>query len=236
MLKVASTMSMLPEPSASRSSIKQNKQNDIQQLDYYIDYMTGFDMKVNAKSVNEYMIKAQESWDLVMSNIGKLTSEQQKVALRYKKAGRSLVQGDSVEGLFIHEMGHHMQWTGVPPKETNNITANKSKYASKISGYATTSNSEYLAESFSAYMNGEKKNLDPDYVSVIEKKQKRIVTQTVAGDNKVLKVKKSIDFPTIRLSKQEYAHVMSELATNMSKEQRKVLKKSNRKLLLYCTE
>lgn len=174
----------------------------------------------NLKSVNEYMTRAQESWDLVMSNIGKLTSEQQKVALRYKEAGRSLVQGDSVEGLFIHEMGHHMQWTGLSTKETNNITANKSKYASNISGYATTSNSEYLAESFSAYMKGEKKKLDPNYVSVLEKKQKRIVSQTAAGENKVLKVKKSIDFPTIRLSKQEYAHVMSELATNMSKEQR----------------
>ncbi len=37
----------------------------------------------------------------------------------------------------------------------------------------------------------------------------------VASADKTLAVKKSIDFPTVILPKQEYAHVMSELATHL---------------------
>lgn len=45
-----------------------------------------------------------------------------------------------------------------------------SKYAPKISGYANASKSEYLAESFSAYIKGEIDKLDKDYVSFLDKK------------------------------------------------------------------
>ncbi len=45
-----------------------------------------------------------------------------------------------------------------------------SKYAPKISGYANASKSEYLAESFSAYIKGEIDKLDKDYVGFLDKK------------------------------------------------------------------
>ena len=127
----------------------------------------------DAKALEEYMTRSKESWDLVMKNIGKLSGPQRELAERYMRAGRSLVSGDTVKGLFTHELGHHVQWTMLDAKTTNALTSNMSKFAQKISGYAGASGSEYLAESFAAFMKGERKILDPDYVMYIEKRMKR---------------------------------------------------------------
>ena len=45
-----------------------------------------------------------------------------------------------------------------------------SQFSPKISGYANSSKSEYLAESFSAYLKGEYDILDPEYVRFIDSK------------------------------------------------------------------
>ena len=127
----------------------------------------------DAKALKEYTTRSKESWDLVMKNLDKLSGPQRELAERYAKAGRSLVSGDTVKGLFTHELGHHVQWTMLDPKTTNALTAKMSKFAHRISGYAGSSSSEYLAESFSAFMKGERTILDPDYIIAIEKKMKR---------------------------------------------------------------
>lgn len=123
----------------------------------------------NPKTLDAYMQRSKDSWELVMNNLDKLSGRSKELAERYAKAGRDLVSGDTVEGLFTHELGHHVQWTMLDPKTTNSITSRMNQFAPHLSGYATASNSEYLAESFAAYMKGETDLLDPEYVSFLNR-------------------------------------------------------------------
>lgn len=124
----------------------------------------------NEKTFAEYVKRSEDSWNTVMNNIDKLTGSQKELALTYKNAGRSLVDGDTVEGLFTHELGHHAQWTLLDAKTNNSVGDRMKEYAPKISGYANASKSEYLAESFVAYMRGETDILDREYVRFINSK------------------------------------------------------------------
>lgn len=138
------------------------------------------DILKNPQVLDAYMERSREAWDTVMSNIDQLSGSSRELALRYQTAGRELVSGDTVEGLFTHELGHHVQWTMLDPKTTNGITGRMQAYASHLSGYATSSKSEYLAESFTAYMKGEKDLLDPEYVRFLDARLKgeKIVSLT----------------------------------------------------------
>lgn len=132
----------------------------------------------NTDSFDAYLRRSQEAWDIVMKNIDKLSGPQKDLAERYAMAGRDLVSGNSVKGLFTHELGHHVQWTMLDSKTTNDIGSRMKQFAPKLSGYAQASGSEYFAESFVAYMRGEKQLLDPEYVRYLNgasKKSKLIV-------------------------------------------------------------
>lgn len=126
----------------------------------------------NSKTFAEYVKRSEEAWDTVMNNIDKLSGSQKELALLYKNAGRSLVDGETVEGMFTHELGHHAQWTLLDTKTNNSVGSRMKEYAPKISGYANASKGEYLAESFSAYMKGETVLLDPEYVKYLNSKTK----------------------------------------------------------------
>lgn len=126
------------------------------------------DVLKNAKAFDGYRKRAGEAWDLVMKNIDSLNASGKALAEKYKEAGRSLVSGDTVQGLVTHELGHHVQWQALKAKDFNELTARRSQYAGKISGYATASPGEYIAESFSAYMKGERDILDPEFVKAID--------------------------------------------------------------------
>ncbi len=128
------------------------------------------DVLKNEKSFAEYVKRSEDSWNTVMNNIDKLSGSQKELALVYQNAGRSLVDGNTVEGLFTHELGHHAQWTLLDAKTNNAVSSRMSEFAPKISGYANASKSEYLAESFTAYMKGERNILDPEYVRFIDSK------------------------------------------------------------------
>ena len=128
------------------------------------------DVLKNEKSFAEYVKRSEDSWNTVMNNIDKLSGSQKELALVYQNAGRSLVDGNTVEGMFTHELGHHAQWTLLDAKTNNAVGSRMSEFAPKISGYANASKSEYLAESFSAYMKGERNILDPEYVRFIDSK------------------------------------------------------------------
>ena len=164
------------------------------------------DVLKDAKSLEEYMKRSQESWDLVMSNLDKLSVSQRVIAERYAIAGRSLVDGDTVKGLFTHELGHHVQWTMLDAKTTNSVTSRIKKYAPKISGYANNSSSEYLAESFVAYMKGERQLLDLEYVEYLDKRlkpgkmiAKKAVPEPVMSFNAVL------ESNAVKVMREEYA-------------------------------
>ena len=84
-------------------------------------------------------------------------------------------------------MGHHAQWTIIDPKTGNAIGDRMSKYAPHISGYANASRGEYIAESYAAYMKGQKGILDPEFIKLLDKKRKegvRIVyrKKTISDD------------------------------------------------------
>lgn len=123
----------------------------------------------NAETLQSYNTKSQEAWDVVMNNIDRLTGAQKELALRYQQAGKSLVGDGSTYDYFIHEMGHHAQWEVLDAKTVNTLGENMKNFAGNISGYATASKSEYLAESFSAYMKSEYEKLDPLYVEYLRK-------------------------------------------------------------------
>jgi hypothetical protein len=127
------------------------------------------DILKSQKTFAEYMKKSQNAWSKVMENIDRLTPAQRVIAMRYKEAGRSLVD-ETLQGCIRHEIGHHAQWKMLPTNLNNELGKEMSLYANKISGYATSSKSEYLAESFAAYMRGEKANLDPKLVEFLDSK------------------------------------------------------------------
>ena len=147
------------------------------------------DVLKNAKAFDGYRKRADEAWDLVMKNIDSLNASGKALAEKYKEAGRSLVAGDTVQGLVTHELGHHVQWQVLKAKEFNELTARRGQYAGKISGYATASSGEYIAESFAAYMKGERSILDPDFVKAMDKllkkpRQNAIIKETGALNDK----------------------------------------------------
>ena len=125
----------------------------------------------DTKAFQKYVEESEDAWKLVMENIDSLTESQKELAMLYKNAGRSLVDGKTIDGMFRHELGHHAQWTLLDTKTNNAVGANMSKYAPKISGYANASKSEYLAESFAAYMKGETEILDPEFVKYLDSKK-----------------------------------------------------------------
>ena len=180
------------------------------------------DVLKNADALAKYNKQSQDAWDLVMQNIGNLSGSQKELALMYKNAGRSLVGDGSVHDYIVHEMGHHVQWDVLDSATNNAMGKSMAKYAPKISGYANASKGEYIAESFAAYVKGEKGIIDPVFVEYMEKgflkkSDGAIINKTVEYAKRNTSV-----LPTVRLPKDEYAHVMSEINTHLSDEQREL--------------
>ena len=137
----------------------------------------------NATALASYNEKAEKAWNLVMSNIDNLSGKEKELALLYKNAGRALVGNGSVHDYIIHEMGHHVQWNVLDTKINNAMGSSMSIYAPRISGYANASKSEYIAESFAAYIKGETKLLDPDFIKTINEYNKPL--EKVARSSKI---------------------------------------------------
>lgn len=171
----------------------------------------------DADSLATYNMRSQEAWNTVMNNIEMLSGAQKKTALQYKNAGRSLVGNGSIRDYLTHEYGHHVAYTSIDVPTVNSIGENWKHYAPNLSGYANSSKSEYLAESFVAYRNGEIKKIDPEYTTVIKK----------LGENEGASSKTNLDMvdygtkniPTLYVMKKEYAKVIHELNTNLTPEE-----------------
>lgn len=62
---------------------------------------------------------------------------------------------DTIQGCIAHELGHHMQWTMMPANLFNSLREGMAVTAQGLSGYAGTSGTEYVAESFVSWLKGE---------------------------------------------------------------------------------
>ncbi|MCR4616235.1 MAG: hypothetical protein K5756_08830 [Clostridiales bacterium] len=177
------------------------------------------DILKNAETLSAYNRRSDEAWKLVMQNIDNLSGSQLDLALTYQRAGRALVGDGSVSDYITHEMGHHVQWEALDATTNNAIGRNMSTYAPKISGYANSSNGEYIAESFVAHVKGETELIDPVFSSFLENKTVSSAKILKPGESLEFAKRGTSSFETIILPKDEYAHVMSEIATNLTVEQ-----------------
>lgn len=85
---------------------------------------------------------------------------------RAKISGRATVP-TSIEEAVNHELGHMLEKKVYKSPLWGKAQANMAEHASKISGYAGESKSEYVAESFASYMKGETV-ADPIMVEIFE--------------------------------------------------------------------
>lgn len=130
-------------------------------------FMEGFDE--DARALKE-LIEHPERFDF-----DKLSKEVKQVVELAKQGVRTIVP-ETVEESIIHELGHHIE-----KKVRNQIDVAESmaKYGRKVSGYATTQEGEYIAESFASYMRGEN-IIDPALKKVFDGMRKVKVAEEVA--------------------------------------------------------
>lgn len=111
------------------------------------------------KTLMGYFSRGQEAKNICVSNIGKFNAEQQAIIRKYMESPRQLIAetvDQKIEALLDHEIGHHIQHR-IIYKNTDllqSITNNMDLYSVRISGYASNSVGEYIAESYSAYRRG----------------------------------------------------------------------------------
>lgn len=120
----------------------------------------------SAKAFDDYFKKGEEAFEICKKNIDRFSGSQRKMVERYVNAGRQLVADDAKDKFVAsiqHEFGHHIQnqalWKNKYAVERMNERIDE--FGAKLSGYASSSKGEYVAESFCAFMNGETERIDP---------------------------------------------------------------------------
>ena len=114
---------------------------------------------------------------------GKVTGQQRLYVETLLRTGRQCVSQsyEFFEASIVHEGGHMLDdkifhkiydqvfgTTGVFEGASKYIAESRMKYGINISGYAISSNQEYIAESFCAWWYGETDILDPELIKVFE--------------------------------------------------------------------
>lgn len=89
----------------------------------------------------------------------KMSSRLKSVVDGAKTSGRATVP-ETIEQALTHEFGHSLEKALKHDESYAEIVANMKTFAPTISGYATTEESEYIAESFCSFMSGEDR-IDP---------------------------------------------------------------------------
>jgi hypothetical protein len=127
----------------------------------------------NSKTFDKYLKDGQEAFEKCKNNIDKFTGNDRKIIETYLKAGKSLIAeecDDAIKATIEHEIGHHIQNQIIfKNKEMYEIVSKGfDEYAIKLSGYATKTKGEYIAESFSAYRNGYADLIDPELKKIFD--------------------------------------------------------------------
>ena len=134
-----------------------------------------------AKAFNDHLAEYNKLLQTVLPNIDTLIARtKQGTSLRYlealKRTGRTNVFGPDAYGSTIHEMGHYLDdqiFRKAFKEKGFDLSASFGKYSGGISGYATATTQEYIAESFAAYWKGETDILDPDLVDIFKGLKKK---------------------------------------------------------------
>lgn len=123
----------------------------------------------NMKMANKYISDEAELVTEYLKNPLEYTIDDaytKKILDNSANSGRATVPMNLKECLW-HELGHSLENQLKNDNNFDIIKANKVLFDSKISGYATDSMSEYLAESFTSYMKGEK-IIDPELIKAFD--------------------------------------------------------------------
>ena len=103
-------------------------------------------------------------------DFSKMSTAGRRVIENGKESGRATVP-QTVEEVIWHEYGHRLE-KFIPEDDLTNVYSRMDKFAPKISGYACENKSEYIAESFCCFNNGEKNKIDPVLADVFERMKK----------------------------------------------------------------
>lgn len=101
------------------------------------------------KDVVKNFIEHPEKYDLT-----KVSTRVRNVLLNSKESGRGIV-AETITDAINHELGHSLEKKLKSLPNYEQLKERMSKYAAKISGYATDDFSEYVAESFASFCKGE---------------------------------------------------------------------------------
>lgn len=134
-----------------------------------------------AKAFNDHLTEYNQLLQTVLPNIDTAIARTKPGAsLRYlealKRTGRTNVFAPDAYGSTIHEMGHYLDdqiFRKAFKEKGFDLSASFEKYSGGISGYATATQQEYIAESFAAYWKGETDILDQDLVDIFKGLRKK---------------------------------------------------------------
>ena len=134
-----------------------------------------------AKAFNDHLAEYNKLLQTVLPNIDTAIAKTKPGAsLRYlealKRTGRTNVFAPDAYGSTIHEMGHYLDdqiFRKAFKEKGFDLSASFEKYSGGISGYATATQQEYIAESFAAYWKGETDILDPDLLEIFKGLRKK---------------------------------------------------------------
>lgn len=99
-------------------------------------------------------------------DFNKMSKATRTVIENAKISGRGTVP-DNITDALTHEFGHALEKQIKKHELWENVKRDMETYAPKISGYATTDKSEYIAESFASWMKGEE-YADPNLIKIFE--------------------------------------------------------------------
>ena len=125
----------------------------------------------NMKTFREAMSKETDAIKSVLAHperydIDRMSKRVRDVIFNSKVSGRGTVP-ETVEDVLNHELGHSLERAMKALPNYEALKAGMPQFATKISGYAADSFSEYVAESFASYRKGEKL-IDPEMVKAFE--------------------------------------------------------------------
>lgn len=99
-------------------------------------------------------------------DFSKLSKAARKTIENSRESGRTTVP-DTIPEVIYHEFGHKLEKQAKQHPLWNKVKDDMPKYASKLSGYATTDICEYAAESFASWYKGED-IADPNLIEIFE--------------------------------------------------------------------